>query len=139
MKNVIYLSSAINFLSDNELLEILRVARKNNSQQHITGVLLYSQGTFIQVLEGEDEEVDKVFSIIEQDKRHKGIIKMINKPIEKRNFPDWSMGFSKLDATQGDNLVGYLKSANEILEKEVNNPAITILKTFIKSNNLLIG
>ena len=46
-----YVSSAVRKLDDHELLEVLRVARKNNERLGVTGMLLYHDGNFMQILE----------------------------------------------------------------------------------------
>jgi len=138
MKNIVYLSTAVKLMNDDQLIEILETARQNNSKQDITGVLLYSEGTFLQVLEGEESCIDAIFSAIETDPRHKNIITLIDGPIIQKNFKDWSMGFSHARADKVQDLVGYLKSDDAINGKDGNSAAATTLKTFIDSNKLQI-
>jgi hypothetical protein len=77
--NLIYISAAAKFFTDAELKELLINCRDNNKRNSITGVLLYSKGTFVQVLEGEEEIVGSTFRKIEGDPRHTGIIKLVEK------------------------------------------------------------
>ncbi|MDZ7754702.1 MAG: BLUF domain-containing protein [Gammaproteobacteria bacterium] len=60
-------------------------------------------GDFFQVLEGEHEVVAKLFDRIAADPRHGNTVKIIEEPIEKRNFGEWSMGYAKVsrDALRG--------------------------------------
>jgi hypothetical protein len=53
MKNIVYVSAAVKLLDDDQLFDILSSSRKNNAERDVTGVLLYSEGVFIQVLEGD--------------------------------------------------------------------------------------
>src|SRR6188768_1081573 len=94
MKNIVYVSTAVKLLDDDQLLSILASSRKNNNERNVTGVLLYSEGTFIQALEGDNNDVDFIFSKIEKDLRHKNMITLINEQISHRGFSDWLMGFS---------------------------------------------
>ena len=139
MKNIVYLSTAIKLLGDNELIEILDAARKNNVEYHVSGVLLYSEGTFIQLIEGDDADVDFIYAKIKQDNRHKNIIALIDSPIQERNFSDWLMGFASLKADKVNDVIGYLKSSGSLNAKKGNSAAATTLKTFIDTNNLQIS
>ena len=52
MKQIIYISSAAKKMDDDDLLDILKTSRENNKKNDISGMLLYDNGSFIQVLEG---------------------------------------------------------------------------------------
>jgi hypothetical protein len=93
---LVYVSFESQRLSDNDLLELLKKARQFNQQANVTGMLLTRNGNFIQVLEGETVIVEQLFARINQDKRHKNVIVIYKAPIENRNFPSWSMGFSHI-------------------------------------------
>jgi hypothetical protein len=97
MHRIIYLSSGIKIFSDEEINDLLKVSRNNNEKNGITGLLLYSDGNFIQILEGEKEAVVNTYKKIVNDVRHRNIILVISEPIKKRNFKDWKMGFSIVD------------------------------------------
>ena len=89
----IYVSSAHRPLREDEILEILRVARHKNEHLCITGLLLYREGNFLQVLEGPASSVDAVLDTIERDSRHHGMIVLSHSNIEERQFSDWRMAF----------------------------------------------
>lgn len=93
---IVYVSSATKHLEEDEILEILRVARRKNQELDITGMLLYRDGNFLQVLEGPAGAVESVIQKIKSDHRHKGIILMSRKHIEERQFGDWSMAFRNM-------------------------------------------
>jgi hypothetical protein len=139
MKNIVYLSTAVKLMNDDELIKILKVARENNADHNVSGVLLYSEGTFLQVLEGEDRDLDPIFSAIQKDTRHKNIITLIDGPITEKNFAGWSMGFTSVKQDKAAGLIGYLKAYDKIEGKDGNSPAVTTLKTFIDSNKLAIS
>ena len=80
-------------LSEDELLLLLRDARQHNRRHAITGILLHCQSNFMQVLEGSEEAVDTLYEHIRHDRRHNRPILLSRRPIEKRAFRDWSMGF----------------------------------------------
>jgi hypothetical protein len=59
-------------------------------------MLLYVDESFFQILEGDQKTLHDLYFRIEHDTRHNGVIKLIEIPIEKRAFSEWSMGFAKV-------------------------------------------
>ncbi|MBC8098871.1 MAG: BLUF domain-containing protein [Armatimonadetes bacterium] len=94
---LVYVSSESAPTSDAELQAILEVSRINNTSKEITGMLLYRDGFFMQVLEGEEAQVDEVYAAICTDPRHDHILLVYKTPIMQRSFPSWSMGFNKVE------------------------------------------
>jgi len=90
----IYASAARSAFSDPELVALLKQARATNAGQGITGMLIYAEGSFFQVLEGEAEVVDSLYTKILADPRHEKITQIIREPIPARAFGDWTMGYS---------------------------------------------
>lgn len=108
---LIYCSIASHMFSNEELAGLLRFARKNNAKEDITGMLLYSEGSFFQVLEGEEEKIRHLFRTIEKDKRHHSITIVIQEPIAERSFADWTMGYVYIKPEDVDKIIG----ANDFL------------------------
>ena len=96
MIQISYISSATPPMSTEDLLVLLRQCRENNAGRGVTGMLLYANGTFLQVLEGPDQVIDDLVEIIKKDSRHSNIKMLYRKPIERRQYSDWSMGFKRL-------------------------------------------
>jgi hypothetical protein len=96
---LIYVSSAVRLMDNVELLKLHQISQKNNKNSEITGMLLYQEGNFMQIIEGEEEHVLELFIKISTDKRHKDIYKIMSGPINKRNFDNWSMGFCNMNDT----------------------------------------
>lgn len=80
-------------LSDADLLAVLDQSRRNNAKLEVTGILLYQDGSFFQVLEGDRAVVEPLFDKIATDRRHDRVTKIILEPIEQRAFGDWTMGY----------------------------------------------
>lgn len=97
MYNLLYTSSSIVEADQEVLNQILQTARVNNEQLGITGILLYSEGSFVQLLEGEEAEVKQTFDKISRDPRHHNIELVIEANATDRYFPQWQMGFKWLD------------------------------------------
>ncbi|WP_461453275.1 BLUF domain-containing protein [Mucilaginibacter sp.] len=137
MYYLIYISTAVNLMSQQELADILVKSRANNTANNVTGILLYAQGTFIQALEGDEEIVTKTYNKIEKDDRHKNQITIITGTSKERVFADWSMAFISLDPKKMNELEGYINPLKKELFKGTDtNPAITVMKTFAENNNL---
>lgn len=90
----IYASAANTDFEQDELLSLLDLSRQNNEKIGVTGMLLYHESSFFQVLEGEADKVNAVFKRISNDPRHTQVVKLIVEPVEQRFFPNWSMGFA---------------------------------------------
>jgi hypothetical protein len=97
MIQLLYVSGASREMSERDLEDILRTSRKNNRDNGITGMLLWADGVFIQILEGEPDRVRRLVSRIQSDPRHCYFMVMHEQTTDERLFSDWSMGFKKLD------------------------------------------
>ena len=97
LTHLIYSSAAGPEFDPADLKTILQLARVKNSRLSVTGMLLYSSGSFFQVLEGDEATVTELFATIAADPRHKSVTKIIHEPIEQRDFGDWTMGFAEVD------------------------------------------
>ena len=86
MIRLTYASTAITDFSPENLLSLLKTSRINNGAKNITGILLYTHGTFFQVLEGDEAAVEATFDAIKKDKRHKDVILIEKVPITERHF-----------------------------------------------------
>lgn len=95
--HMIYCSAARSVVEPQALRELLETCRRNNAEQGITGVLLYRDGSFFQILEGDQAAVETLYARISHDQRHFLVSKIIQEPIEQRDFGNWSMGFAALD------------------------------------------
>lgn len=107
MLSLTYLSSASELLDEPALVQILAESRPRNHERGLTGMLLYSDGNIIQVLEGPDDAVEETFRTISADPRHHGILIALRDPITTRAFPDWSMGFRSVRREELRQLPGF--------------------------------
>jgi len=98
MLQILYVSTASENLSDDDIQKILTESRHNNLRDGITGMLLWVDGVFIQILEGDTEPVRAVFGRIQSDNRHCNILVALEQSSESRLFAQWSMGFKRLEA-----------------------------------------
>ncbi|PWK80533.1 FAD-dependent sensor of blue light [Mucilaginibacter oryzae] len=139
MEYLVYVSTANNMMTDEELLELLTQAREKNATYGITGMLLYGAGTFMQVIEGEKDHLAKIFAAIKQDPRHRNVIELINGKIAERIFPYWAMAFASVDAETLETIDGYLNPANKNFIGGRNHASVTMLKTFVETNKISVS
>ncbi|WP_431283712.1 BLUF domain-containing protein [Humitalea sp. 24SJ18S-53] len=78
---------------EGEIARLLAVARDRNRQMAITGMLLFNDGCFAQILEGAAEDLDTLLRSITADPRHAGVTVMQRGLIDIRAFPDWNMHY----------------------------------------------
>lgn len=97
---LVYTSGAVNEMTEPELDALLVQSREKNARLGITGLLLYKSGLFIQVLEGSEREVRSLYATIESDVRHRGVTLIFCRPAAKREFPQWRMGFRRLEMNE---------------------------------------
>jgi len=123
MHSLVYVSSAAQLFSKEDLAALLVKSRANNEALRITGVLLYKGGNFMQVLEGEKERVLGLKNRIATDPRHRGLMVLLEQELPQRDFDKWSMGFRDLDADLAS-IPGYSQFLNIGLDsKEFREPA----------------
>jgi hypothetical protein len=92
---LVYVSSSTCEMSPTGLEQLLRKARLSNSSCAITGVLLYSGGNFMQVLEGPRPAVMDTYSRIRLSKLHRDVIELTSEAAPCRQFAGWSMAYSR--------------------------------------------
>lgn len=90
---VIYASSALAAFTPRDLSELLAKARANNEACGVSGLLVYVEGSFLQVLEGAQDDVSLLYQSITRDSRHGNCRLLLRSEIEEREFGEWSMGF----------------------------------------------
>jgi len=94
LHQVIYLSHLT--VKEDSIGNILDAALRHNPRNNITGMMLYSEGDVLQVLEGPQKSVFDLFKKIKLDERHKDVFTVLNEPLAARHFPQWTMGYKKL-------------------------------------------
>jgi Sensors of blue-light using FAD len=104
--HLIYASVAREDFGTPQLTDLLQRARSRNEGQGLTGMLLYSDGNFFQILEGESALVDALYQKICGDKRHEQCTLIIREPIARRSFQNWSMGFSCVSPAELKDIAG---------------------------------
>ena len=110
---VAYASAASAPFTGDALGDLLIKARSNNARRSLTGMLLYHQESFFQVLEGPPAAVDSIYQRISEDPRHVKIVKLIQESIDERSFADWTMGLGRME--QGE--LGAIPGLNDFFRQ----------------------
>lgn len=135
---IIYLSTAVDLFLDEELVDLLKVSRGNNQKKDISGMLLYNNGGFLQVLEGEQDSVSTLFHKLQNDNRHFGVLKVMDGNVDRRYFQDWSMGFRKLTDKEWKDTNGLLTVGGTNMKFEnaegTSNEMLTFIRSFCQAN-----
>ena len=80
-------------MQSDELEEILQHARGSNAMKGITGALIYVDGVFLQILEGETDTVQELMARISKDVRHETVTVLKQGEISCATFSDWKMAY----------------------------------------------
>ncbi|MEM6823023.1 MAG: BLUF domain-containing protein [Verrucomicrobiota bacterium] len=108
MYTLVYSSRANYLFAENELIDLLKKARQFNSVHGITGMLLYHNESFLQVLEGEEKAVFDLYETrIKEDDRHSQVELIADAPVQERVFDEWLMGFNYLRDTDAAPMEGF--------------------------------
>lgn len=75
---------------------ILLASRRNNPRDGIVGGLYYGNDRFFQYLEGEEEAVRRVYARICADPRHRHVRILLEEPLARYTFSNWSMKYVPL-------------------------------------------
>jgi hypothetical protein len=105
LSQLTYMSSRTVTCTDSEIENILQACKKNNPGLGITGVLLYSDDKFIQMVEGNASIISGLYDKIKGDSRHKEVRMISYSHIKEKSFPSWHMGAKQL---KGLNAADYL-------------------------------
>lgn len=111
--HLVYVSSATEIPTQEELVEWIEEIRSRNAFLGVTGLLLYSKGTYMQVLEGEEEVVERLYSRIQEDPRHRTPRVLLRERRPEPEFPNWSMAFRDLDSPELLATPGYSSYLNQ--------------------------
>ena len=84
----------------NDLEEILEQARSKNAKRGITGALVYVDGVFLQILEGDAGVVLGLMAKITRDVRHETVTVLKQGEIPAAIFNDWNMAYVGATAEQ---------------------------------------
>ncbi|MFK8027353.1 MAG: BLUF domain-containing protein [Gammaproteobacteria bacterium] len=125
LMHLIYVSKAIDDLSQQELSSILSSSQKNNYRLNLTGILIFSNGKFMQFLEGTKFSVLRTFESIKNDFRHHDIDVVRRSNISKRQFEGWCMRLTNThEISENSGLIFEKLFSVEEMTEDINKLAV---------------
>jgi hypothetical protein len=107
----LYASRPAQPLSAADLDEILEQSHKNNPGKGITGLLCFTNDSFVQVIEGGRDQVCELYNTIVRDNRHRDIRLLVYEEIAERHFGSWTMGQVSIESVNPALLLKYSEKA----------------------------
>jgi hypothetical protein len=112
---------------------MLLKAKQSNKVQEITGCIVYHNMQFIQLIEGDKDHIESLYSSIQADKRHYEVQTLLAKPSKQSLWTDWSMAFYNFsdqnDQTKYKRLL-LETSFDNANEKEKNSEVLFTLRKY---------
>ena len=128
--HVLYRSRATQAPTETDLRAILDWSHTYNAQQQITGLLLYSDGQFVQLFEGPELAVRALYARIQRDPRHTQVVTVSDGPAPQRWFADWHMAFGYVDAPELGQVLGVVETQTPLLLAITDPHLQTLLHAF---------
>jgi hypothetical protein len=100
MYHLVYISQAKENMTLTTLVVLLMQARALNERHQVTGALVYGDGQFMQVMEGEEAVVKDLYARVAQDARHYNVRTLAEGTLATRSFAQWSMAFGEVPAAE---------------------------------------
>jgi Sensors of blue-light using FAD len=136
---LLYRSEQAYEMDTSDLMKLLFDARTFNRDNGITGLLLYRDGHFMQLLEGEEPMLRLLYGWIAADPRHRNPVLEIDAPARERLFPEWKMGYAEAPRIEGRAALYGTESEHEALEilgaMAHDHDCAQRLMTFIENNS----
>ena len=99
LTTLIYRSQLNASCRSGQLAALVERARIRNTGLNITGILLSNGHEVLQILEGAEESVVKLFNKIREDKRHTGVVELMRDYGPRRRFENVGMLLFDLEVT----------------------------------------
>ncbi|MGD1877520.1 MAG: BLUF domain-containing protein [Kiloniellaceae bacterium] len=140
---LMYTSTSREFMSDEDLAKLLERARCWNEANGITGMLIYVDGHFLQIVEGAEQDIAAVSQRIFADSQHFAIIRLMEGTTPRRVFSDWSMGLRRLGKRDGAEILGAVNLARQSvidsLPCDTPQELVVFMESFYRSSVGLHG
>lgn len=136
---IMYSSQATNPMAVSDLEQILKDARAGNQTRNITGALVYVDGVFFQILEGDEPVLRELMANIAKDSRHRSVKVFYEAQVDARAFESWSMAY--LAPTTQDMAAWAGLPATATVEEvlaDVNRDPDRVPRIFINALNALV-
>jgi hypothetical protein len=132
---LVYVSQASDSICYSDIQKILESAQRHNQNNNLTGLLIYKDHHFIQILEGVETRVMETVSRIIQDRRNHHFRVLVESLSNKRIFERWAMAFhdGDIDKSTRDLIVDLFSTALDQNKKE-KEVVLQMLECFRRSS-----
>ena len=128
---IAYLSNAKPDLSEEEIANILKKAREYNNAHGITGLLLYRDGNFFELIEGEKTKIKELYATIKEDSRHQNIIHFLERAADQEPYDgfysDHVTNEAKYDSEKLKNYIDHI----EVMDPKAKNALEKVISLFL--------
>jgi Sensors of blue-light using FAD len=93
LRQLAFASRARPGLRASETSELIATSRSNNARDHISGVLLYTGESFLQIVEGPEAAVNGLWRRLLLDDRHHSIVLLFDLAEDDRWSDGWRAGY----------------------------------------------
>jgi len=132
IRQLVYISTTREPLDDAVLAALLKRARTRNAAFGVTGVLLYSDQSVMQVLEGVETAVDVIYRIVSNSPLHSGVTVVQDRMLPQRDFGGWAMAYQPMDKSAMKFLTGAKVLDPEVLAAIAADLSQPEAKSFIR-------
>jgi hypothetical protein len=96
LQRIVYASAASHVYAEEQLERLLSKARESNRRSGITGMLVYHEQSFLQLIEGPGTALNSLFARLRSDQGHHRVVLLLRERVAARSFADAPMGFAQL-------------------------------------------
>ncbi|MBJ6120769.1 BLUF domain-containing protein [Sphingomonas mollis] len=101
MRQIVYIST-LHRDAVVDIDDLMAVSQRNNTRQHVTGLLFFDGKRFLQALEGEEAAVETTLARIRDDARHRAIVILSDRTVAAREFGPWAMAYRASGGDEGE-------------------------------------
>ena len=120
---------------EDDLLQILGAARRNNPSFGVTGALLFNRGAFAQVLEGPRDGVIEIFERIQCDSRHAEMVVLDYAQVTQRRFGEWSMAFLGPEAAERHVPLEFVDGLRDLVDRLASERALSAIRALLQEED----
>jgi len=133
-KAICYVSTISPGIAKDEIEYLLERSKTTNNNLGITGLLLFSGGNFLQIIEGTEKVINTLWNKISIDNRHFNIIKIFEQQILKDAYLNYESDFISENTHNNSHKLEYYEEHLQMLDKTAQQAVKNILDSFIKLN-----
>lgn len=117
--------------SREDIQKLLEETRASNLENNISGILLFSEGNFFQVLEGSKDQIKSLYTVIAKDKRHRNLIKIFERPIQEEIYDGYECDFVSEESRISEDKLEYYTQYLKTLDASSRAVAKNVLRAFL--------